>query len=143
MSQVAAAGGARGMGTAAIAKVLALCAGTAGGAAVCMSAGVVPAPLGLTPDEAVRPHVERVAGPLRRQAEPEQVATPAAEPEAEPVVEAPPPETVATATAPQVASSAEVAATEAAPSPPPEPAPVSSPPATAASTGSVAGEFGP
>jgi RNA polymerase sigma factor (sigma-70 family) len=35
VSQVAAAGGARGMGAAALAKVLAICAGTAGGAAVC------------------------------------------------------------------------------------------------------------
>ena len=44
MSQVAAAGGTRGIGAAALAKALAICAGTAGGAAVCVSAGVVPAP---------------------------------------------------------------------------------------------------
>ena len=44
ISQVATAGGARGVGMAALAKVLAICAGTAGGAAACVAAGVVPAP---------------------------------------------------------------------------------------------------
>ncbi len=91
MSQVATAGGARGMGTAALAKVLAVCAGTAGGAAACVTAGVVPAPpLGLAPENAVRPHLERVVGPIDRSAEPEQVAVPAADPATEPVVEAQP-----------------------------------------------------
>jgi RNA polymerase sigma factor (sigma-70 family) len=42
---IAAAGGARGAGMTALAKVLALCAGTVGGAAACVATGVVPAPL--------------------------------------------------------------------------------------------------
>ncbi len=47
VSQVAAAGGTRGAGMAALAKVLAICAGSAGGAAACVAAGVVPGPLPL------------------------------------------------------------------------------------------------
>ena len=39
---VAASGGTRGVGAAALAKALAICAGTAGGAAVCVATGVVP-----------------------------------------------------------------------------------------------------
>jgi RNA polymerase sigma factor (sigma-70 family) len=42
---LAAAGGTRGAGMTALAKVLALCAGTVGGAAACVATGVVPAPL--------------------------------------------------------------------------------------------------
>ena len=42
---VASVGGTRGMGTAAMAKLLAVCVGTAGGAAACVATGVVPAPL--------------------------------------------------------------------------------------------------
>ena len=41
----ASAGGGRGMGTAALAKLLAVCVGTAGGAAACVATGVVPAPI--------------------------------------------------------------------------------------------------
>jgi RNA polymerase sigma factor (sigma-70 family) len=47
---VAAGGGTRGAGMTALAKVLAVCAGTVGGAAACV-AGVVPAPLALVPVE--------------------------------------------------------------------------------------------
>ena len=43
-----------GWGRPALAKLLAICAGTAGGAAVCVSAGVIPAPLDLVPDHPVR-----------------------------------------------------------------------------------------
>jgi RNA polymerase sigma factor (sigma-70 family) len=42
---LAATGGSRGAGMAALAKVLAICAGTVGGAAACVATGVVPAPL--------------------------------------------------------------------------------------------------
>jgi RNA polymerase sigma factor (sigma-70 family) len=42
---LAASGGSRGAGMAALAKVLAVCAGTVGGAAACVATGVVPAPL--------------------------------------------------------------------------------------------------
>ena len=144
MSQVAAAGGSRGMGAAALAKALAICAGTAGGAAVCVTAGVVPAPLALTPDRAVRPHVERVAAFPHREADAQPVpATATPEPEPELVAETPPPEPVEGQPPPQVAASAEAPAAEAVPAAPPEPPAASSPPATQASSGSPAGEFGP
>jgi RNA polymerase sigma factor (sigma-70 family) len=42
---IAVAGGTRGAGMTALAKVLALCAGTVGGAAACVATGVLPAPL--------------------------------------------------------------------------------------------------
>jgi len=42
---IAASGGTRGAGMAALAKALAICAGTVGGAAACVATGVVPAPL--------------------------------------------------------------------------------------------------
>jgi RNA polymerase sigma factor (sigma-70 family) len=42
---IATTGGTRGAGMTALAKVLALCAGTVGGAAACVATGVVPAPL--------------------------------------------------------------------------------------------------
>ena len=41
-SQLAAGGGSRGAGIAAVAKVLAACVGTAGGAAACVATGVIP-----------------------------------------------------------------------------------------------------
>ncbi len=44
-TQVAAAGGTRGAGMAAIAKLLTVCAGAAGGAAACVATGVLPAPV--------------------------------------------------------------------------------------------------
>src|SRR5262249_38601220 len=45
ISQVAAAGGTRGAGMAALAKLLTICAGAAGGAAACVAVGITPAPL--------------------------------------------------------------------------------------------------
>jgi RNA polymerase sigma factor (sigma-70 family) len=62
LSQIAAAGGSRGTGMAALAKVLALCVGTAGGAAACVATGVAPAPIEIGPDHAKRPTLERPAG---------------------------------------------------------------------------------
>ncbi|MGA7435287.1 MAG: sigma-70 family RNA polymerase sigma factor, partial [Solirubrobacterales bacterium] len=50
------AGGTRGAGAAVIAKVAAVCVGTAGGAAACVAAGVVPAP-NLNPDKVNPPKV--------------------------------------------------------------------------------------
>jgi RNA polymerase sigma factor (sigma-70 family) len=52
---LAAAGGSRGAGMAALAKVLAICAGTVGGAAACVATGIVPAPLLDPPDHHARP----------------------------------------------------------------------------------------
>jgi hypothetical protein len=142
VSQVAATGGARGMGTAALAKVLAICAGTAGGAAACVTAGVVPAPIDLAPDRAVEPRIERSAASVSRPAQTETIVTPAPAPEPDPAMEQPPPEPVETSPPPEVVSSAPVASAESAPPPESAPVPPSSPPA-AASAGSAAGEFGP
>jgi RNA polymerase sigma factor (sigma-70 family) len=142
MSQVAAAGGARGVGTAALAKALAICAGTAGGAAVCIGAGVVPAPLGIDAERSVGPKLERVAESPRREVEVEPTVTPP-EGETAPIAEAPPPEPAEEQPPPQVAASAE-AAIPAESTPPPEPAPpIAAPAATQATGTGAAGEFGP
>ncbi len=59
MNQIAAAGGSRGAGMAVTAKLLATCVGTAGGAAVCVAAGVVPhVPVS---HHSARPAIERAA----------------------------------------------------------------------------------
>jgi RNA polymerase sigma factor (sigma-70 family) len=61
LGQVAAAGGTRGAGLAALAKVLAVCAGTVGGAAACVATGVVPIPLEAEHSNA--PRQERLIAP--------------------------------------------------------------------------------
>jgi RNA polymerase sigma factor (sigma-70 family) len=145
MSQVAAAGGARGIGTAALAKGLAICVGTAGTAAVCVSAGVVPAPLGLEADRTVRPHVERIAESLHPEAGAVPAVKRAPEPVAEPLAEAPAAEPVEEPP-PEVAPSTEVVATataESAPPSEPPPAPAPAPATTQSATATAAGEFGP
>jgi RNA polymerase sigma factor (sigma-70 family) len=142
VSQVAAAGGTRGVGAAALAKALAICAGTAGGAAVCIGAGVVPAPLGLDAERAVGPRLERVAQPPQREVAFRPTASPTPEPEPEPAAEAPPP--VEEVPPPQVAAGAEAAIpAESTPPPEPAPAPSGAPVATQATPGAAAGEFGP
>jgi RNA polymerase sigma factor (sigma-70 family) len=105
LSHVAATGGTRGAGTAALAKVLAACVGTAGGAAACVAAGVVP-PVELDHRAQSRPAAER----------PATAADPAAAPA--PVVEAPPPEQ---APPPPTADSTVTAPPPAPPPPPPPP----------------------
>jgi RNA polymerase sigma factor (sigma-70 family) len=149
MAQVAAAGGTRGVGMAALAKVLAVCAGTAGGAAACVAAGVVPAPIGLMPDDVKQPTVERVSPAAieasQHEAPTYDPTTPAADSESQPApaqrgdearheAERPPPETSSVA--------ADAGAVEYTP---PAPAPTSPPVAEPAesSSGSAAGEFGP
>jgi RNA polymerase sigma factor (sigma-70 family) len=140
IAQVAAAGGARGAGAAALAKALAICAGTVGGAAACVATGVAPAPLGIEPEHSTGARIERVS---------EQVV----EAPAPPTVEyepAPPPPEAQPAQQPQAESqpppepqpeTAETGAVEYTASPP-EPAPEPAEP-TGASSGSAAGEFGP
>jgi RNA polymerase sigma factor (sigma-70 family) len=142
LSQVAVGGGARGIGTTALAKVLAICAGTAGGAAVCASAGVVPTQLDLDGDRAVRPHIERVAKSLHPEPRAEPTVRPAPEPVTEPVEEAPAPEPVEEQPPPEVAASAEVAVPVESTAPGPAPAPSTAPAAQTAAT-NPAGEFGP
>ncbi|HET7177196.1 MAG TPA: sigma-70 family RNA polymerase sigma factor [Solirubrobacterales bacterium] len=138
-AQVAAAGGTRGLGTAALAKLLTVCLGTAGGAAACVAAGVAPAPFDLAPDQTKAPRLERIsippaeaaaAGPVGGEATP---PAPATKPRGQRKRPAPAP-------APNVA---EAGATEyTVPSPPPAPAPAGGEPASPPS-GAAAGEFGP
>lgn len=76
-----AAGGTRGAGMTALAKVLALCAGTVGGAAACVATGVVPAPL-LDPPERHPAPPAKVAHLHRRQIEDLETETSTYEPAA-------------------------------------------------------------
>jgi hypothetical protein len=142
VSQVAAAGGTRGAGMAALAKVLAICAGTAGGAAACVAAGVVPAPLDLGPDRP-KPAIERsVEGASGAQASAAVEYEPApAEPAPEP--QPPKPQHVskpAPTPAPESPPASE-GAVEYTPEVAPPPAAPSS--GGGSSSGSAAGEFGP
>ncbi|HEU5062964.1 MAG TPA: sigma-70 family RNA polymerase sigma factor [Solirubrobacterales bacterium] len=145
-----AGGGAGGLGVAGLAKVAAICVGTAGGAAACVAGGIVPAPLGLGADG------ERPQQLERRLAE---LPPPAADPQAEPAPAAAPPEPQAeperepkrdrSAPAAAPAESEPVAepepvssSTEYVPPPAPEPAPEPAP-VVSSGGGSPAGEFGP
>jgi RNA polymerase sigma factor (sigma-70 family) len=141
-SQVATGGGARGAGVAALAKVAAVCIGTAGGAAACVATGLVPAPLDLAPSHDQAPRLERQRSDV-----------PAPETTAPAVEYAPEPEPTATDSEPQHHDEAPAEA-EPAPSeptsssgaveyvPPPEPAPEPAPTASSGG-GNPAGEFGP
>ncbi len=148
LSQVAASGGSRGVGMAALAKIAALCIGTAGGAAACVATGVVPAPLGIGDHEKTavierKLDPELVAGPSSDSGVEYEPAAPPREPDPLPTpphqAPAPAPEVVA-APPPEVTGAGEYV-------PEPEPAAVSEPsgesPSAAATAGSPAGEFGP
>ena len=142
-AQVAAAGGTKGAGMAAIAKVLAVCAGTVGGAA-CVATGVAPLPVDLTPDRIKAPRIERLSERLVEPPAPppvveEEPAPVEREPSRPPVAEEP---VESVEPLPSPTEAAAVEATEPAP-PPPAPAPVQSAEPPAASSGSAAGEFGP
>lgn len=141
LSQVAATGGARGAGMAALAKVAAICVGTVGGAAACVATGVVPAPLEIAPDHVKEPSLERRMAPLLAQESGEAAAVdyePAPEPPAPPKQDPPEP-----TVAPESASTSEPAAASGAVeySPPPAPPPPAA--ASGSSGGNPAGEFGP
>ncbi|OJU79714.1 MAG: hypothetical protein BGO11_01665 [Solirubrobacterales bacterium 70-9] len=73
---IAAAGGSRGAGMAALAKVLAICTGTVGGAAACVATGVVPAPLLDSPDHHSRPAAKVSRHPKQLAEEAEEEAPP-------------------------------------------------------------------
>jgi RNA polymerase sigma factor (sigma-70 family) len=148
VSQVAAAGGTRGAGMAALAKVLAICAGTAGGAAACVAAGVVPAPLDLGPDRP-KPAIERSvegagrASSAQASAAVEYEPAPAeAAPEPQPSkpqhVPKPPP-----TPAPESPPASEGAVEYTPEAAPPPAAPSSGGGSSGSSSGSAAGEFGP
>jgi RNA polymerase sigma factor (sigma-70 family) len=152
LSQVAAAGGTRGAGVAALAKVMAVCVGTVGGATACVATGVIPAPLGIAPDDGAPSKVERRATLLDPVPErdvavdyepvpPSSPSPPAggSKPKPEKVRKDPQPSPSPSPTPEPVAAS-EVVATV----PPPTPAPpVESATASASGEGSAAGEFGP
>jgi RNA polymerase sigma factor (sigma-70 family) len=144
VTQIAAAGGARGAGMAALAKALAICVGTVGGAAACVATGVAPAPFGIEPQHATRAKIERVSRrTVEEVAAPPVVDEPAPEPEPQqhpaPQPEpAPEPEPESSSPAPETS---EAGAVEYAP-----PAETAAPPAAApaeGSSGGAAGEFGP
>jgi len=146
-TQVAAAGGTRGAGMAALAKLLTLCAGAAGGAAACVATGVLPAPAP-APDPSPKPALERPASSTTTQSEDEAIDYQPAP------VEAPPskPEQQGTKKKDEAApvsadaepSAAPVGAVEyEAPAPTPEPAAGAEAAPTSSSSGSAAGEFGP
>jgi RNA polymerase sigma factor (sigma-70 family) len=142
VTQVAAAGGTRGVGMAALAKLLAVCAGTAGGAA-CVAAGVAP-PLPLTGD--AKPPLERASRTASETTPPVEYrpAPPAPAPQPAPAPKPEreqPPQTEPEPAAPSP-EPVEAGAVEYTPPPPPS----SAPPASASSgsgEGSAAGEFGP
>ncbi len=152
--QAAATGGTGGAGLATALKVAVACAGTAGGAAACVAAGVVPPPIDLT-HQGDRPAAQervvqaRAAAPAPRLAA-EPVPAPPQQPAPEPQpapqpAPAPPPEPVPPPPAPDPAPQP-VEFTPEASAPPPAvaAAPVASSPAAASSTGGGgAGEFGP
>lgn len=148
-TQVAAAGGSRGAGMAALAKLLTVCAGAAGGAA-CVATGVLPTPL-LEQDHG---HATRSAAARSAARETTQSAAveykpaPAPEAEAVPSHEEQPhaqqhEQPVETAAAPE-SSEATAGAIEYEPPPPVESAPTTASSSEASSgSGSAAGEFGP
>ena len=150
ISQFTAAGGSRGAGVAALAKVLAVCAGTVGGAAACAATGVIPAPLALDSGRA-EPALERQAD--REPQTPAATTGPAYEPEAipEPEPTAPPPSQKrepkpepAPAPAPAPVPAASSGAVEYAPTPPPvTESTAGSGSSSGSSGGGAAGEFGP
>jgi len=146
LTQVAAAGGARGAGAAALAKALAICAGTVGGAAACIATGVAPVPLGIEPQTQTKASIERVSERAL-----EAMAAPEVEAERAPVADGPAPsaadrapvEPMPPESAPDESAgeTVEAGAVEYAPPEEAAAAPPAEPPPT--TSGSVAGEFGP
>lgn len=139
--QIAATGGSRGAGMIAIAKLLALCAGAAGGAA-CVAAGVLPAP-DLAPRHTRKPAIEQSS--LRRlearSSDPVQYEpAPAPEPQPEP---APQQKEEAKSPSTETAGAPTGAVEYEPPPPPPAPEPSSASAGESSSSGSAAGEFGP
>ena len=165
---LAAAGGGRGVGMTALAKVLAICAGTVGGAAACVATGVVPAPLLDPPDHHSRPaakvshHPARLADEESTGSTPDYELEPTTETESEPAPqeqeappetkkkpqheEATPPQEVATS-APPASESGATEFVEPAPEPEATSTAASSGASSASSSptssGTAAGEFGP
>jgi RNA polymerase sigma factor (sigma-70 family) len=140
-----AAGGTRGAGMTALAKALAICAGTVGGAAACVAAGVAPTPFDPSAQRTAPASIERISesaledsGPpaVEYQPAPAPEEAKPAHPHGDDQRKAPEPEPVVAEPAPETAGAVEY-------SPPPaEPTPAVTDPA-GSSSGSAAGEFGP
>lgn len=158
LSQVASGGGAGGMGVAALAKVAAVCVGTAGGAAACVASGLVPAPLDIGAEHSRPAHFERQVEATTREPAakvdyepaPEPVAPapePKPEPKPAPVEHQASPEPAPATAEPAPAASEPAAssgAVEYTPPPPPAPEPVAEPaPTESSGGGDPGGEFGP
>jgi RNA polymerase sigma factor (sigma-70 family) len=145
VSQVAATGGARSAGMAALAKAVAICVGSAGGAAACVATGVVPSPLEAESRQTKAPLLEREVDPALTAAwgaaggvdyEPAPQPAPTPQPTPEPR-DTPPPSQPAVDPAPAASGAVEYA-------PEPQPVPVAEPASEAGSAGGdPAGEFGP
>ncbi len=156
VAQAGSGSGAGGLGAAAVAKVAALCIGTAGGAAACVAAGLVPTPLGLGGEGAKPAALERqIEGPTKEatQVEYQPAPAPTAVPEAKPGAHpssphhqsAPEPAPATAEPTPEISEPASSGgAVEYAPPPESEPPPVSEPaPVEGSAGGDPAGEFGP
>jgi RNA polymerase sigma factor (sigma-70 family) len=145
VTQIAAAGGSRGAGMAALAKLLTICAGAAGTAA-CVATGVLPTPLDLAPEQRRKPTIEQVAtGPAGVKAE-ETVQYEPAPPTGSKPEPKPKPKPPSGEEAPETSSEAPAGAIEYEPPPPspaPEPQVSNESSSSSASSGSAAGEFGP
>jgi RNA polymerase sigma factor (sigma-70 family) len=145
VAQVAAAGGTRGAGMAALAKALAICAGTVGGAAACVATGVAPLPLDLAPSHDRAAKVERVSRRVLEETVPSAVEY---QPVPEPAAPAKPEQKHVGEKALKPVSEPAPAASEASAgaveySPPPAPVEAAPSESSSASSGSPAGEFGP
>jgi RNA polymerase sigma factor (sigma-70 family) len=150
LSQVATSGGTRGAGMAALAKALAICVGTAGGAAACVATGVVPAPLEIAHRQAKAPLLERQIDPTLAAewsedsgVDYETAPAPSADPPADPVAGNPASDPAPAAAAPSPEPAAESGAVEYTPPPTPVAEPASASSSTGSASGSAAGEFGP
>lgn len=145
LAQVAVAGGTRGAGAAALAKALAICAGTVGGAAACVATGVAPAPLDIGPEHRTGAKVERISRYALEEPTPPTAANeapPMPEAPAQPELDQEPEVDPAQPRSAPEPEPAEAGAVEYAP-PPQEAAPPPATEATATSNGNAAGEFGP
>jgi RNA polymerase sigma factor (sigma-70 family) len=141
---VAAAGGAKGIGMAGMAKLLAICAG---GAATCVATGLAPAPSDLRPSQVKAPTIERTSELVIEQAATDEPAPEPPKPSPPPEKPQPPEEQAPQATAPPPTETAGAVEYPAQPvEPSPSPVETSSPPVEEPSStpsGSAAGEFGP
>jgi len=154
-SQLGVGGGAGGMGVTALAKVAAVCIGTAGGAAACVASGLVPGPLDLGASEAKPAALERrieqpAQGPAQVEYEPAPAPVPDPAPDHKPKKhpttnhQQAEPAPAPAEPAPEVSEPVANSAVEYAPPPAPEPAPGPEPaPAETSEGGDPAGEFGP